>query len=531
MRFQSLIPSWVRHALIGAACVSATLGAVAPASANTMVIAATRTPGGFDGDALKPNTQNVVVQTYEGLTKYGYKKDPTTGRLEVDASDIQPHLAESWTVSQDGKTWTFKLRQGVKSPFGNELTSADVVWGWEKSINQKRTGAFIARVSSVSKVEPVDRYTVRFMLEQPSKIFLAALTLYTPSIYDSTEVKKHASAEDPWALKWIDRNTAGFGAYHLQSLKAGEEAIFVVNPNYFGPKPYYERVVYREVPNAGTRFTLLRTGQVQWTEELTLKQIVELKKDKRVKVESDVGTGHASARINPTIKPFDNPKLRQAMAYATDYQAINKAVFEGLGTQARSIVPPIIPGTDTEAWTFATDFNKAKSLLGEAGYPNGIDITLEYSGIFWFEEPLAIQLKDSMAKAGIRVALRKITDADMRSRTAPNRRDLGFFTFMDNPIVLDPVYALFLNAHSQGASNRNNYRNTDFDKIVDAARVEQDPVLRERLVRQAQRIHTGDSSWIMTMYPGVHEAMAPCITGYVWQPDYHERWRELSCKR
>ena len=90
---------------------------------------------------------------------------------------------------------------------------------------------------------------------------------------------------------------------------------------------------------------------------------------------------------------------------------------------------------------------------------------------------------------------------------------------------------MFLIAHSQGASNRNNYWNADFDKIVDAARVEQDPVLRERLIRQAQRIHTGDSSWIMTMYPGVHEGMAPCITGYVWQPDYHERWRELSCKR
>jgi ABC-type transport system substrate-binding protein len=288
MSIRSLIPVWARHALIGAAFAAATLATLPQTTlANTMVIAATRTPGGFDGDALKPNTQNVVVQTYEGLTKYGYKKNPASGRLEIDPSDIQAHLAESWTVSPDGKTWTFKLRQGVKSPFGNEMTSADVVWGWEKSLNQKRTGAFIARVSSVQKVESVDRYTVRFILEQPSKIFLAALTLYTPSIYDSTEVKKYATADDPWALKWIDRNTAGFGAYHLQSLKPGEEAIFIANPNYFGPKPYYERVVYREVPNAGTRFTLLRTGQVQWTEELTLKQIVELKKDKRVKVESD----------------------------------------------------------------------------------------------------------------------------------------------------------------------------------------------------------------------------------------------------
>ncbi|UCE31308.1 MAG: ABC transporter substrate-binding protein [Burkholderiales bacterium] len=513
---------------LGAAALAAVVWS-APAGAETLVVAATRTPGGFDGDALKPNTQNVVVQMYEGLTRYGYKKNQQPGRMEIDPSQVLPHLAESWTVSPDGKTYTFKLRQGVKSPYGNELTSADVVWGWEKSRAQKRTGAFIARVSSVQSFEAVDKYTVRFQLEAPSKIFLSALTLYVPGIYDSTEVRKHVTDDDPWALKWIDRNTAGFGAYHLESLRAGEAAVFVANPNYFGGKPYYDRVVYREVPNAGTRFTLVRTGQAQWTEELTLKQINELKKDQRVKVESDVGTGHASARINMTIAPFDNVKLRQAIAYAADYDAINKAVFEGLGTQARSIVPPIIPGTDTSKWTYATDPDKARQLLKEAGYPDGIDITLEYSAIFWFEEPLAIQLKDALGKAGIRVNLQKITNADMRSRTAPNKRDLPFFTFMDNPIVLDPVYALYLNAHSKGASNRNNYSNPEFDRLVDAARVEQDDAKRLELVKQAQQLHTTDSTWVMTMYPGAHEPMPPCMTGYVWQPDYHERWRELSC--
>lgn len=513
------------------ACVIALAAFSVPASAATLVVAATKTPGGFDGDALKPNTQNVVVQVYEGLTRYGYKKNEKTGRMEVDPNKILPHLAKSWTVSPDGKVYTFELRKGVKSPFGNEMTSVDVVWGWNKSIAQKRTGAFIARAAGVVKVDVSDQYTVEFTLEAPSSIFLPALTLYTPSIYDSTEVKKHATAEDPWALKWIDQNTAGFGAYQLESLKSGEEAVFVANPNYFGGKPFYDKVVYKEVPNAGTRFTLLRTGQVHWAEELTLKQISELQKDKRVKVESDQGTGHASVRMNPTIKPFDNLQLRQAILYATDYAAINRTVFEGLGTQARSIVPPIIPGSDTSAWKYDTNLDKARQLLKQAGYADGIDITLEYAGIFWFEEPLAIQMKDQLGKVGIRVNLQKITDADMRSRTAPNKRDLAFFTFLDNPIVLDPVYALYLNAHSKGASNRNNYANPAFDKIVDEARITQDARKRQDLVRKAQQMHTADATWVMTMYPGAHEGMPRCMTGYVWQPDYHERWRELSCKQ
>ena len=186
---------------VGALCLTLAAGS---ASAATLVVAATKTPGGFDGDALKPNTQNVVVQVYEGLTKYGYKKDAKTGRMVVDPATILPHLAQKWTVSPDGKTYTFELRKGVKSPFGNELTSADVVWGWEKSQAQKRTGAFIAKAASVNKVEAVDRYNVSFTLDAPSGIFLPALTLYTPSLYDSTEVKKYVTPEDPWALKWID---------------------------------------------------------------------------------------------------------------------------------------------------------------------------------------------------------------------------------------------------------------------------------------------------------------------------------------
>ncbi|MFM8679709.1 MAG: ABC transporter substrate-binding protein, partial [Alphaproteobacteria bacterium] len=219
----------------------------------TLVVAAGGTPEGLDGDALKGNTQPCVVQCYEGLTRYG--RTERNGRPYLDPTKIEGHLAESWTVSPDGKRYVFKLRQGVRSFRGNELTSEDVVWGWNKSFAQKRTGNFIATVANVVQngVKAVSRYEVEFELEAPSAIFLNALTLYTPGIYDSTETKKHATPDDPWALKWIDQNTACFGAYHMAELRPGEQAVFVANPNYFREKPYYERVVYRAVPSAGSR--------------------------------------------------------------------------------------------------------------------------------------------------------------------------------------------------------------------------------------------------------------------------------------
>jgi ABC-type transport system substrate-binding protein len=496
----------------------------------TLVLAATRTPGGFDGDALRPNTQNVVVQTYEGLTRYAVASG-ADGRIRIDGSKVEPHLAESWRVSEDGKTWIFKLREGVKSYFGNELTSEDVVWGWRKSIAQNRTGAFIARVSSVTSVEAVSRYEVRFNLSGPNTIFLRALTLYTPSIYDSTVMKQNATAEDPWALRFLESNTAGFGPYHLQALRPNQEAVYVANPNYFRGKPHFERVIYREVPSAANRVALMRAGQAQWTEELTQRQIVELQRDRRVRVEGEEGTGHASVRMTPRFEPFGDRRIRQAMLYAADYDAINKAVFEGLGTQAKSIVPPAIEGHDASAWVFSTNIDRAKALLAEAGKAGGVTSTLEFSEIFWWEEAVAVQLRSQLARAGITIELKKISDSDMRARTAPNRRDLPFFTFMDNPIVMDPVYTLYLNAHSDGASNRNDYRNPAFDSIVEQALVEQNNAKRLELVREAQRIHTTDATWLMTMYPGTFEAMAPNIRGWIWQPDLHERWVDLQAVR
>jgi ABC-type transport system substrate-binding protein len=134
------------------AVASMALTAIAgAASAETLIVASPQVPEGFDGDALKTHTQNVVVQTYENLVVYG--KKVVNGRTVNDPGTVEPHLAESWKISEDGKTWVFKLREGIKSPYGNELTADDVEWSWSKSFAQKRTGNFIARVSNVVGVK------------------------------------------------------------------------------------------------------------------------------------------------------------------------------------------------------------------------------------------------------------------------------------------------------------------------------------------------------------------------------------------
>ncbi|MBJ3775581.1 ABC transporter substrate-binding protein [Acuticoccus mangrovi] len=518
-RFRSLA---LATALLGATALT---GPVTPAMAETLVIAAPATPEGFDGDALRPGTQNAVTQVYEGLVRYG--RTEKDGRPYLDPAVIEPHLAESWTVSDDGLTWTFKLKKGIKSPYGNELTADDVVWSWNKSFDQKRTGNFIAKVSNVESVSKVSDDEVAFHLSAPSSIFLSALTLYVPGIYDSTEVKKHATTDDPWALEWLATNTAGFGPYQLSQLRPDEMAVFTANPNYFRDPPYFDRVIYREVPSAASRATLLLSGQVQWIDRPAVQQVIDLQSDSRVKVEGSPGRAMMSARMNPKYAPFDNPKVREAVNYAIDREELIASVLRGTGDVAKSVVPPIVDGYDPSFFKFSYDPEKAKALLAEAGYPDGFEVELLYSDLWWWLEPYAIQLAGQLADVGITAKPTRITGSDMRSRGAPGVQDMPFFVFEDGPIVLDPVYTFYLLAHSQGVANRMGYSNPELDALIDEARQTLDRDKRMELMKEAQKVWMEDAPWVVTAYPGIFEAMAPNISGWTPYPDDHERWYDL----
>lgn len=518
-------PQW-RMKAIGAAVCAATALAGGAATAATLVLAAPQTPEGFDGDALKPQTQNVVTQVCDSLTRYG--RTTTDGRQYLDPTDVKGGLAESWTASDDGKTYVFKLREGVKSPYGNELTADDVEWSWAKSFDQKRTGNFIAKVSNVTGVKAKSKYEVEFTLSAPSSIFLKALTLYVPCTYDTTEVKKHVTTEDPWALKWMDSHTAAFGPYHLEDLRPGEQAVFVANPNYYGDKPYFDRVIYRAVPSGASRVTLLKTGQVHWIDRPSVQQVVDLQKDPNVKVEKAAGRAIAGVRMNLGCEPFGDVRVRQALNYAVDKQAINDAVFLGTADPAKSIVPTMVDAYDPSAFAYDYDPEKAKKLLAEAGKGDGFSVELLYSDLWWWLEPLAIQVADQLKKVGVDAKPTRITGSEMRSQGSPAKQTMCFFDFEDGPIVLDPVYTMYLMTHSAGVSNRAKYANPRVDELIDKAREELDADKRAAMMKEAQKLWMEDAPWIVTVYPAVFEAMAPNITGWVPHADDHERWADLK---
>lgn len=498
----------------------------------TLVVAATGTPGSLDGDIFTPNMQATVVQAYDPLLGYEIIEsdaEQANGAREINPEVLEGRLAESWEVSEDGLTTTLTLREGVMSYAGNELTSADVVWSWDKSIAQERTGNFIRNAANVESIEAIDNSTVEFTTSSPSPILLRALTLYVPSIYDSVEAEAHATEEDPFATEWLAQNTAGFGPYHLETLESGTEAAFVRNPNYYGDEPYFERVLYRAVPDASNRVSLLQAGQVGYMENPAFRQVAELREDPSAKVQSVVGNQQARILMNPNFEPFESREVRQAINYAMDSEAMLDLVFEGLATQATSPVPPTFACHNAEYWVYERDLDRARELLAEAGYEDGIEIELEYSGVWWWEEPMAIQAQSQLAEAGIDVTLSRIPDDEMTSRAALGERNLPFFTFYEQAIVPDPGYALFLNSHPEGASDRNDYgsSNPEFVALVEEGNTTTDEEARCELFDEAQRMHVEDASWVYGAMMGTHLAQAPDMEGWVWWADNNPRWSDL----
>ena len=496
-----------------------------PPASHTLVIAVPYLPPSYDPDTFVPGGLQQAGNTYDALFGMATKPGPG-GRPVDDVSTALPMLVDTLTISPDGTDYRMKLRKGVKSSFGNEMTSADVDWGWQRGKAMGSNNVFNARMAGVESFAVLSPDEVEFKLSAPTRILTLMLLV---NVFDSTEVKKHTTADDPWAKDWLSRNTAGFGPYQLLTSRPGEGATFVFNANYWGPRPYYDRVVYREVASPASRATLIRSKQVQWADEMPLQQVTALEKDPNVKVETTPLFGSASLRMNPKFKPFNDVRVREAVFYALDYDAIQRVVFNGMATRARSAVSLEIPG-GVDVNPEKMDLPRAKKLLADAGYADGLDVELTYSSNWWWEEPLAVQAKDSLAKAGIRVTLKSITTTEMAGRRAGRVADIPFFTHMSSPSVATPAYALALNALSGASMNPIAYSNPKVDQLIKAAGAERDEAKYMALVKDMQETYAADYVHLDTFHPPTFGVMAPCIQNWIWKPLNTFEWKYLVCK-
>jgi peptide/nickel transport system substrate-binding protein len=500
------------------------------ATVKVLTIAAVETPQGFDKD-FQQQVASTEAQANVGATliRYGVRRDAKGVQLE-DYGKLLPGLAESWTISPDNLVHTFKLRKGVKSHYGNELTADDVKWTYDRSFTLGGLGVRsfgLEPFLDADGVKVVDQNTITFRLKRPNPVFLLVLAAPASAIWDSKEARKHATDKDPWAKEWIANNGPGFGPYKVESLTRGQEAVFVAHDGHYLGAPPIKRVVYKAVPASSNRMALLETGAVDIALELTPLELEQVKSRSGVNITSSGGSKFIALVMNQTKQPFNDPKVRKAMAYAAPYDDVVNSVYRGWASSWRTVIAANQLGYTEEYWPYKTSLERARALLAEAGYPQGFNLTITSSVEQVAAQEIAILYRTNLERIGIRAQIENLPAAAHRQKLF----QAGFEAIMWSAQASVPDIGYTMNIYFRAASRPNwgKFNDSEIDKAVEKG-LSLFGQERVKYFGKLQKPILEAVPWISLAQPGYHFAARSNIEGFVYHNSNHIGFAELDKK-
>jgi peptide/nickel transport system substrate-binding protein len=323
-----------------------------------------------------PATYLILSLCYDTLAGPSVRPD-RDGIISPDFLEMKPRLVESFGENPDS-TWWIRLKKGILSHWGNELTAESIKWGFQKAFAVNNTGCWrwgqIAGLENAESVEILDKYTLRYTLRSPNPHFPAYLFFATPSIVDATEVSRHASDQDPWAMEWLAQNVAGFGAYALTDLN-DDRMVLKSRKEYWAGESPVPNIVVERTESRTQALKLLSGPDPVFLAGVRCDEIREIEGNSGVRL-TGTWAGHASVEINYHTPPFDDIRVRHALSFATPYNEVIKDGFLGLARPWKSPIKTFTAWYTDKAWTYDTDVARAKKLLSEAGYADGFETTL-----------------------------------------------------------------------------------------------------------------------------------------------------------
>ena len=503
--------------------------AKAQSRAETLLIVSESGPNNLDIHGVGTNVPGYEASwnCYDRLISHEMKSGPN-GQPYYDRDKFKPELAEDMNAGD--MSVTFKLRKDATFHDGTPVTAKDVKWSLDRAVSVGGFPTFQMKAGSLEKPEQfvvVDDNTVRVDFLRKDKLTIPDLAVIVPCVVNSELVKKSATPADPWGLEYTKQNTAGSGAYKVAKWTPGTEVIFERNETWKGGAlPKVKRVIWRMVPAAGNRRALLERGDADISYDLPNKDFAELKDSGKLSIISTpYSNGIQYIGMNVTKPPFDNPKVRQAVAYAIPYQKIIDAVQFGLA-QPMFGAPA---GSSTQvAWPqphkFNTDIAKAKQLLAEAGYPNGFETTLSFDlGFAGINEPLCILVQESLQQIGIKTTINKIPGANWR--TELNKKELPLYTNVFSGWLDYPEYFFFWCYDGQNSVfNTMSYKNAEMDKFIAGARVAAasgNKAAYDQDVKGFVDLAFNDVPRVPLFQPYVNVAMQKNVSGYQYW--FHRR--------
>jgi len=406
-----------------------------------------------------------------------------------DKGVVQPKLALSWTPSEDFKTWTFKLRPGVKfhdgTPFNAQAFKENFVRQKDPA-NKCRCAFYIAFINSV---EAPDELTVVYNLKDPS-VNLPALVSF-PSSNNSVQ------SPTAWKTKGDDysRNPVGTGPYILKSWAAGDRMVLEKNPDYWNKgRPYLDRIVLKPLPDAQSRFASLQSGEADiiWDDEYDADNIMKAQKDPKLAVHTYVGSGAQVYAFNTKVAPFDDVRVRQALVMAIDRKKMSQAITNGL---ARPASNPYGEGSWVKCkddGALPEDLEKAKALIKDYGKPVDFKmlVTATPRG-----RTVGQVLQQFWKRAGANMEIEQVDQATIPPRAFMRQFQLTPWRIID---LADPDVQMYANFRTGSPVALANYSNPELDSLLERARTTADTAKRIEDYCAISRIVNKEAIWFWT---------------------------------
>lgn len=487
-----------------------------------------------DGVSMNSSAQTVFNRLIE--FKYG-------------STEISPGLAESWTVSKDKKTFTFKLRKNV--PFHSNafftptrmFNADDVVYTFKSQLDPKHPLSIPAANyeyfkameldSLIADVKKIDDYTVAFVLKRPEAPFLADLAMDFASIM--SEEYAQALVKSGKGLKTLETAPIGTGPFTFKSYQKDSAVRFTAFDKYYKGKPKIENLVFVIVTDSTVRLQKMKSGECHVMSEPQPQDLEQIKALKNVKLMSTEGLNVSYVAFNTEKKPFNNLKVREAVSMALNQKSYLDLIYKSQGTAAKNPIPPTIWSYSNATPANAYDVEKAKKLLAEAGYPNGFETdlwTLPVSRPYLPNgKKLGELMQADLAKIGVKA---KLVTYDWpvyleKSKKGDHQMiQMGWTGDNGDP---DNFMNVLLGCSAiKAGSNLSRWCDKEFDGLMQKAKEDANQSARTGFYQKAQAIFSQQKPWYPVAYAKLNKVISDKVVGYKIDPFGHENFSSVDLK-
>ncbi|HXB90283.1 ABC transporter substrate-binding protein [Mycobacterium sp.] len=412
--------------------------------------------------------------------------------------EMRPALAKSWDISDDQLTWTFHLRTGVTFQDGSPFSANDVVYSYRRIIDQQLAPAY--RFNAVTDISAPDPATVVIRVKQPTPNLLVDIGGFKGmAIVQRKNVESGAIATHP----------IGTGPFAFKSATSGDSVSLVANKNYWGPAPVVSGVTFRFIPEASTALSALQAGEIDWTDSVPTQRVDELRGDDSITLGVTPSNDYWYQALNEARKPWNDVRVRQAVAYGIDRQAIVQATSYGTAVANQLAIPKGNPWY-VDYQRYSRNLETAKTLLGQAGVK---DLTMDLLATSDYPETVtAAQIvTDNLAPLGITVKIRTVDFATWLDEQNNGHFDMLMMGWLGN---IDPNDFYYAQHHTGGKSNAQKFSNPQVDALLDAGRVETNREKRLDDYTKAATIIADQVSYLYLYNPSVIQAWNKRLSGY-----------------